>query len=182
MKFRKSDLEGVFVIDLEKIEDHRGFFVRTFCKNEFAKHGLETKWVQMNQTLTLKKGTVRGMHYQRHPKTETKLVRCIKGAVFDVIVDIRSGSESYGQIFSIYLSSENQRMIYIPDGFAHGFQTLEENTELLYLHSEFYSPEYEGGISYSDSNLNISWPLPVSDISDRDNSHPLLKDIKPIEI
>lgn len=182
MKFLNTDIKGVYIIDLEKLEDHRGFFARTYCDNEFANHGLETNWVQMNHSLTINKGTVRGLHFQRAPKTEIKLVRCIRGAVFDVILDIRRESKTYGEIFSVKLTSENHRMLYIPAGFAHGFQTIEQNTELLYMHSEFYSPNYEDGILYSDPDVKISWPLPISDTSARDQNHPQLKDIKPIDI
>jgi len=182
LKFFESDIKGAFVVELEKIEDHRGYFARTYCKNEFQEFGLVSNWVQMNQTLTKQKGTLRGLHYQREPKTESKLIRCISGGVLDVIVDIRSESETYGQHFSTKLTSDNQRMLYVPDGVAHGFQTIMNNTELLYLHSEFYSPDHEGGILYSDPDLNILWPLPVSNISSRDQNHPKLKDIKPIDV
>lgn len=182
MKFSKTDIEGVYLIDLEKIEDDRGFFARTYCEKEFGNYGIGTHWVQMNQTLTRKMGTIRGLHFQREPKTEIKLIRCIRGSVLDVILDIRKDSETYGKTVSVNLSSENQRMLYIPGGFAHGFQSLEENTELLYLHSEFYNPDYEGGILHSDPALNITWPLSVSEVSDRDKNQPLLKDIKPIKI
>ena len=182
MTFTELNLPGVYKIDLDKITDYRGFFARAYCRNEYQNHGLETEWVQMNHTLTEKKGALRGLHFQRNPETEAKIVRCIKGAIFDVVLDLRKDSPAYGKWISEELNDSNRCMLYIPRGCAHGFQTLEPETELLYMHSNFYSPECEGGILYNDFQLNIPWPLPVGEISDRDMNHPKLKEIKPIEI
>lgn len=180
MKFSSLSIPGPKVIELEKKADPRGFFARYYCEKEFLEQGLETQWVQMNTTLTHKVGAIRGLHFQREPQTEAKIVRCLNGAIMDVIVDLRKGSDSYGRWISEELTSENRKMLYIPAGFAHGFQTLQEDTELLYMHSEFYSSEHEGGVLYSDPQLNIQWPMEISDISERDQSHPLLKEISPI--
>ncbi len=182
MKFVQLDIPGVYLIDHEKKTDHRGYFARIYCENEFQENGLNTKWVQMNQSLTKKKGALRGLHFQRNPMAEIKLVRCIQGAVLDVIVDLREGSETYGEKASVHLSPKNQHIIYIPAGFAHGFQTLEKNSILFYMHSEFYSPKHEGGVLYSDPGLNINWPLSISDISERDQAHPYLNELKPISV
>lgn len=182
MIFTQLHIPGPSIIDLEKIEDHRGFFARIYCENEFKNYGIATKWVQMNQTLTKKKGSIRGLHFQRGPALEAKIVRCIHGAIYDVILDLRENSETYGKWAAVNLTAQNHRMLYIPAGFAHGFQTLEPNTELIYMHSEFYSPECEGGVLYVDPQINISWPLPVVDISQKDQNHPLLNQIKPISV
>ena len=180
MKFSSYSIPGPKLIELEKKTDHRGFFARYYCEKEFLEQGLETRWVQMNTTLTYQAGAIRGLHFQREPRVEAKVVRCLKGAIMDVIVDLRKGSETYGRWLSQKLTSKNRKMLYIPAGFAHGFQTLQENTELLYMHSEFYSSQHEGGVLHSDPQLNIQWPLPITEISDRDKSHPLFKDVSPI--
>lgn len=182
MIFTELKLPGVFRMDLNKKIDHRGFFARAYCRNEYQQQGLETEWVQMNHTLTQKKGALRGLHFQRNPETEAKVVRCIKGAIFDVVLDLRKGSPTYGKWICEELSDFNRSMLYIPRGCAHGFQTLQVQTELFYMHSNFYSPESEGGVLYNDTQLNIPWPLPVKEISERDKNHPKLKEIKPIEI
>jgi dTDP-4-dehydrorhamnose 3,5-epimerase len=161
-------------VDLQPFVDERGWFARTYCKNEFSSIGHDAEWVQLNHSFTKLAGTVRGMHYQLPPFEEIKLVRCIAGAVFDVVVDIRKDSPSFGQWFGTELSAANKRMIYIPRGFAHGFQTLSDDAELLYHHSQFYTPGVEGGIKYNEPKLNIEWPLPLTNISERDNQHPLL--------
>jgi dTDP-4-dehydrorhamnose 3,5-epimerase len=180
MKFEPLPLKGAFLIRLEKREDERGFFARYFCKNEFEQAGINFNSVQMNTTLTLQKGTVRGMHFQRAPKLEAKIVRCFRGAIFDAIVDLRAGSPTFGISASVELNEDNKNMLYIPEGFAHGFQTLTDNCELLYMHSEFYSPADEGGVRFDDPALQINWPLPVAFVSERDQSHPLLSQVIPL--
>jgi len=174
MKFKETPLKGSFVIDLQPVEDERGWFARYYCKDEFKSIGHTKEWVQLNHSVTNKKGSLRGMHYQLKPFTEIKLVRCISGAVFDVIVDLRKGSESFLQWFGVELSAVNKKMIYIPEGFAHGFQCLIDDCQLLYHHTEFYRPGAEGGIRYKDPLINISWPLDVTFISTRDKEHPVL--------
>jgi dTDP-4-dehydrorhamnose 3,5-epimerase len=174
MKFTETPLRGSFVIDLQLVSDSRGWFARSFCKREFAEIGHSKEWVQMNHSATQKKGTIRGMHYQLPPFTEIKMLRCISGAIYDVIIDIRTRSPTFLKWFGVELTAQNKKMLYIPQGFAHGFQTLEDNTELLYHHSSFYTPGAEGGIRYDDSRINIIWKEPVSEISERDTQHPLL--------
>ena len=176
MIFTESFLKGSYVIELTPYTDERGWFARTFCKNEFAKIGHDKEWVQMNHSFSKEIGTVRGMHYQLPPFEECKLVRCVAGSVFDVIIDIRKDSATFLQWFGVELSAENKKMIYIPKGFAHGFQTLSKDAELLYHHTQFYTPNAENGIRYNDERVNILWTLPVSNISDRDNSHSKLDD------
>lgn len=174
MIFNKLALPGSYLIDLKLNGDKRGWFARTYCKTEFASIGHDKEWVQMNHSFTADKGTVRGMHFQYPPFGEIKLVRCIAGAVLDVIVDIRKDSPTFLQHVSVELSAANKQMIYIPAGFAHGFQTLADDTELIYHHSEYYQPAAEGGLRYNDEVLNIQWPLPVTNLSERDNKHSLL--------
>ena len=172
MIFTPTFLQGNFVIDLKVNADERGWFGRTFCRDTFEKEIGHTKdWVQMNHSFTTLKGAVRGLHFQLAPFSEIKLVRCIAGAVFDVVVDIRKNSQTYLQYFGTELSSANKRMMYIPEGFAHGFQTLENNTELIYCHSENYNAVAESGILYNDPILKINWPLTVTEISKRDTEH-----------
>ena len=178
MIFKKTSLDNAYVISLEKKEDERGFFSRMFCKKIFDDFGLNNNIVQINTTLTSRKGTVRGFHFQYPPYSETKIVKCLRGKIFDVIVDIRKSSETFGNWFSIELSSKNRKMIYVPQGFCHGFQTLTEDVELLYFHSEYFHPHSEGGLAYDDKDLNIKWPLPISEISHRDLNHPTLQNIK----
>jgi dTDP-4-dehydrorhamnose 3,5-epimerase len=174
MIFTETALKGSFIISLEPYSDDRGWFARTYCKKEFAVIGHDKEWVQLNHSFTADKGTVRGMHFQHPPFSEIKMVRCIAGAVLDVIVDIRKDSPTFLQHISVNLSAANKQMIYIPMGFAHGFQTLEHNTELIYHHTEFYQPGVEGGLLYNDPLLNIQWPLPIQNISERDIKHSLL--------
>lgn len=174
MTFSPTTLEGSYVIDLKSFTDERGWFARYYCKEEFRKIGHVKEWVQMNHSYSRSKGTIRGMHFQLPPHREIKLVRCIAGAVFDVIMDIRKGSATFMQWFGTELSADNKRLLYIPEGFAHGFQCLTDDCELLYHHSEFYQPGTESGIRYNDPSAGIGWPLPVSMISDRDQNHPLL--------
>ena len=174
MTFKETALKGSYIVSLTPFSDDRGWFARAYCKNEFGAIGHNKEWVQMNHSFTKEKGTVRGMHFQHPPFSEIKMVRCIAGAVLDVIIDIRKNSSSFLQHVSIELSAENKQMIYIPEGFAHGFQTLEDDTELIYHHSEFYKPGVEGGLRFDDPMLNIQWPLAVKNTSDRDRIHPML--------
>jgi dTDP-4-dehydrorhamnose 3,5-epimerase len=168
MIFTETPLKGSYIIDLEPFTDDRGWFARTFCKNEFIRVGHNEEWVQLNHSLTKQTGTIRGMHFQMHPFSEIKLVRCIAGAVYDVIIDIRKGSSTFLNYFGAELSSANKKMIYIPKGFAHGFQTLSDDSELIYHHSQFYTPAAQRGIKYNDRLINISWPLAPVDISVKD--------------
>jgi dTDP-4-dehydrorhamnose 3,5-epimerase len=174
MIFTATPLAGSYVIGLEPYTDDRGWFARYYCKNEFALVGQQKEWVQMNHSCTSAKGALRGMHFQLPPYRETKMVRCIAGKVYDVIIDLRAGSASFLQWFGAELSAENKKMLYIPEGFAHGFQTLTENCELIYHHTEYYTPGAEGGIRYDDPRAGIAWPLPVTVISERDAGHPFL--------
>ena len=174
MIFKETSLKGSYVLTLEPIEDERGWFARTYCKNEFLAIGHTKEWVQMNHSFTKQKGTIRGMHYQRPPYGEIKLVRCIAGSVYDVIVDLRSDSNTYLQNYGIELSAVNKKMIYIPEGFAHGFQALSNDAELVYNHSQFYLPGVEAGVRYNEPSINIKWPLELTNISERDNSHPFI--------
>jgi dTDP-4-dehydrorhamnose 3,5-epimerase len=171
MIFTPTKLKGSNCIEPKLFEDDRGWFARTFCKEEFEKNGLEKDWVQLNHSFTKQKGTIRGMHYQLPPFAEVKLVRCIAGAVFDVIVDIRKNSSTFLQWEAVELSAANKKMLYIPEGFAHGFQALTDNVELIYHHSNFYKPNVEAGLNYNDEVLKINWPLTVTSISDRDKQH-----------
>lgn len=174
MIFAETPLQGSYVIELKPFEDKRGWFVRYYCKDEFQEIGHTKEWVQMNHSATHKKGSLRGMHYQLQPYREIKMVRCITGAVYDVIVDLRKDSATFLQWFGVELSAENKRMLYIPEGFAHGFQCLSDCTQLLYHHTEFYTPSAEAGLHYNDPSLNIRWPLAVTIISVRDQQHPFL--------
>ena len=176
MNFSPTPLQGSYVIDLAPFSDERGWFARTYCENEFKEIGHTAKWVQINHSYTAKKGTIRGMHFQMPPFREIKMVRCIRGKVFDVIVDIRKNSQTFLQWFGLELSADAMNMLYIPAGFAHGFQTLTDDCELIYHHSEFYTPGAEGGIKFNDSAIDIRWPIKVSFTSDRDLNHPLLNE------
>ena len=180
MRITELPLKGAYTIDLEIQEDNRGFFARFYCKEEFEKKGLCTNWVQINTSLSRNKGTFRGLHYQYPPMAEAKIVRCLRGAIWDVIVDLRANSPTYGKWYGKNLNEENRTMIYIPKGFAHGFQTLTDNVEQLYLHSEFYNLEHEGGLRHDDPALKIPYPLPVSEISEKDQNLPLLAEVEPI--
>jgi dTDP-4-dehydrorhamnose 3,5-epimerase len=176
MIFAPTGLAGSYVVSLTPYQDERGWFARFYCKTEFAAIGHQKEWVQMNHSFTRDKGALRGMHYQLPPFREIKMVRCIAGSVYDVIVDLRRDSASFLQFFGAELSAQNKQMMYIPEGFAHGFQVLSENAELIYLHSEFYTKGAEGGLRYDDPALQITWPLPVTVISERDATHPFLND------
>ena len=174
MTFTETKLKGAFIIDLEPIQDERGFFARTWCKKEFEAHGLNPNLVQCNTSFNKKKGTLRGMHYQTTPYEEAKLVRCTMGAVYDVIIDLRQESKTYMQWFAFELTAENRKMLYVPEGLAHGFQTLEDNSEVFYQMTEFYHPEHARGIRCDDPLFAIEWPLPIEVISRKDNNFKLL--------
>lgn len=169
-----TPLAGLKLVKTEPVGDHRGSFARLFCAAELAPLGLPGPVVQINHSFTAARGAVRGLHFQRPPKAEAKLVRCLRGRVLDVAVDLRAGSPTFGAWHAVELAPEEHLAFYLPRGFAHGFQTLTPDCELLYLHTEYYSPEHEGGLRFDDPALAIPWPLPVADISGRDRSHPLL--------
>lgn len=170
MIFKETPLKGAYLIELERKEDHRGFFARTWCREEFERHGLNTGLVQINMAFNAKKGTLRGMHFQEAPDAEVKVVRCTAGAIFDIAVDLRPGSETQGRWFGVVLDCRNRSMLYIPEGFAHGYQVLEDNTEMYYMTSRSYAPNSARGYRYDDPAFGIEWPLPVSCISDADAS------------
>ncbi|HUZ57997.1 MAG TPA: dTDP-4-dehydrorhamnose 3,5-epimerase [Hanamia sp.] len=171
MQFNPTFLSGLYVINLDLFTDERGWFARTFCKREFEQIGYHKEWVQMNHSFTKEKGTLRGLHYQYFPYSEAKLIRCISGSVYDVAVDIRKDSTTFLKWFGIELSAENKKMIYIPEGFAHGFQALSNNCEIIYHHTDFYTPDAEEGIKYDDPLIKITWPLAINGISERDQKH-----------
>ena len=172
MIFKQSPLPGAYTIELEKRGDERGFFARFFCTEEFAEQGLCHSFAQINNSLTGKKGTLRGMHYQLMPSAEVKVVRCIKGALYDVILDLRPESPTFGTWFGETLSADNRLMMYCPKGFAHGFVTLEDNTEAFYLVSDPYAPDLERGIRYNDPRFKIEWPIAPTEISEKDANWP----------
>ncbi len=172
MIFSETPIPGAYMIDLERRGDERGFFARAFCRNEFAEHGLETEFVQINNSLSRERGTLRGMHYQLAPAAEVKVVRCVRGALYDVILDLRPDSPSFGRWFAAELSAENRRMMYVPRGFAHGFLTLTEDCEAFYLVSAFYAPELERGVRWNDPRFAIEWPAAPVVISDKDRNRP----------
>ncbi len=174
MFFNNTTIDGLFTITLQPIADERGFFVRSFCIKEISSIKGDLRISQVNHSLTREKGSIRGMHFQYPPYAETKIVRCIRGSVFDVAVDLRIKSKTYLKWHGEILSADNMKMMLLPEGFAHGFQTLEENCELLYFHSEFYNKENEGGIRYNDAIVGINWKIPPSNISERDRKHPLI--------
>lgn len=176
MQFRELEVPGAFLIELERREDDRGFFARTFCCREFAEHELEPFVAQCNLSYNRRRGTLRGMHYQAMPGAEAKLVRCIRGAIHDVVVDARPGSPTLGRHAAVRLDADNRRALYLAPGLAHGFQTLEDDTELLYQMSEFYAPELARGFRHDDPEVGIDWPLPVAVISERDRDLPPFAD------
>ncbi len=171
MIFRELEIAGVFLISLEKKEDDRGFFARSFCKKEFAAAGLCTEFVQGNLSFNKKRGTLRGMHYQREPYGEVKVVSCVSGAIYDVVLDIRQESKTFGKWLSIELTMGNRNMLYIPKGIAHGFQTLQDDTTVYYQMGEFYVPAAAAGIKFDDMRFNIKWPLDDKIVSDKDMSY-----------
>jgi dTDP-4-dehydrorhamnose 3,5-epimerase len=167
MKFEETELPGVWVIDLERREDNRGFFARTFCEKEFAARGLITRFVQCNLSSNARRGTLRGMHYQNEPKPEIKLVRCVRGSVYDVVIDLHSR-----KWIGVELSAANGRALYIPAGVAHGFQTLEDNTDLYYHMSQFYDPSLAAGVRWNDAVFGIKWPVLAPILSEKDTLYP----------
>jgi dTDP-4-dehydrorhamnose 3,5-epimerase len=174
VKFTETTIAGVWLVDLEPIEDERGYFARTFCAAEFLEHGLDPTVAQRNVSLTRRAGTIRGLHYQVAPAAETKFVRCLRGAIHDVVVDLRDGSPTFREHVAVELSAANRRALYVPIDFAHGFQTLLDDTEVEYQMGAPYAPGTDRGLRYDDPALAITWPLPVTDISDRDRAWPLL--------
>ena len=174
MQFHPTTLPGVWMIELEPREDERGFLARTYCEEEFGNRGLGVHWPQCNLTLTKRRGMVRGLHYQAAPKSEAKLIRCVAGAVWDVIVDLRPDSSTFGQWESFELTGENHRQLYVPGNFAHGFQCLTDNCQLFYQMSESYVPELARGVRWDDPQLRIPWPVPEPALSARDLQLPLL--------
>lgn len=176
LNIKETKFDGLHVIEPISHKDERGVFSRVFCENELSDILQEKKIKQVNHSITSKKGTVRGMHFQYAPDCEAKMVKCIKGKVFDVVVDVRKNSKTFLQIFFIELSAENKKMIYIPEGFAHGFQALENGSELLYFHTNIYTPNNESAINIKDPVLNIKWPLDIINLSKRDEEHKDLDD------
>jgi dTDP-4-dehydrorhamnose 3,5-epimerase len=170
--FSETELPRVWVIVPEPVEDHRGFFARTWCEREFAARGIAGSWVQNSVSFNAKKGTLRGLHYQRAPHEEAKLVRCTSGKIYDVVVDLRPGSPSYKKHIAVELSAANRTMLYIPKGCAHGFQALEDSTEVFYQISEFYAPDHAAGARWNDPAFGIHWPCHDLIISDRDRAFP----------
>ena len=179
MQFSETKLAGAYIVDLERREDSRGFFARAFCQKEFAAHGLKPFIAQANVAYNYKKGTLRGMHFQFPPAAETKLVRCTRGAILDIIVDLRAESPTYLQNIAVELNEENGRALYVPERFAHGYQTLHDNTETSYQVGEFYAPDCESGLMHDDPRLSLEWPLPVTVISEKDQQFKLLEHIEP---
>jgi dTDP-4-dehydrorhamnose 3,5-epimerase len=174
MQFHSTSLPEVWSIELEPREDERGFLERTYCEEEFGRRGLKVRWPQCNLTLTRRRGMIRGLHYQADPKPEAKLVRCAAGAVWDVVVDLRQDSSAYGKWEAFELTAENHRQLYIPEGFAHGFQCLTDHCQLFYQMSESYVPELARGVRWDDPEIGIRWPIPDAELSQRDLHLPLL--------
>jgi dTDP-4-dehydrorhamnose 3,5-epimerase len=172
MKFQPTPLKGAYVIEQEPRGDSRGFFARAFCAREFGQAGLEQNFVQVNDALSQQKGTLRGMHFQLGQAAEVKMVRCIRGSLYDVILDLRPDSPTFGQSFGAELSAENRRMMYVPRGFAHGLITLSEDTEAFYLVSQYYSPENERGVRWNDPRFHLEWPIEPAEISEKDGKWP----------
>ena len=172
MRFHSTPLDGAIIIDLEPASDERGFFARTFCSREFSNHGLVSSFVQSNTAVSSKKATLRGIHYQTHPFEEVKVVRCIAGAIFDVIVDLRPNSSTFAHWYGVKLDVAKRRMIYVPEGFGHGYVTLEDNTEVLYNVSQFYTPAHERIVRWNDPLFAIRWPLEPLVISSKDANQP----------
>lgn len=178
MRFTETPLSGAYIIDWEPRADERGFFARNFCRKEMAALGLDAGIVQCNTSFTCRKGTIRGMHFQRPPMEEVKYVQCVQGSLFDVMVDLRSSSPSYGKWFGAELTCQSNRTICIPKGFAHGFQTLEDDTRILYYVTQYYDSSSDAGVRWDDPAFNISWPLPATCLSPKDRSFPLLADAR----
>jgi len=174
MKFKDTKLAGAYIVEPEPHEDSRGFFARTFCAREFGEKGLATNFVQCSVSMTRERGTIRGLHFQLSPATEVKLVRCTAGALYDVIVDLRPNSETYLQHIGVELTAGNRRALYVPEMFAHGFQTLEHHAEVFYQISAFFEPNLARGMRFDDPKLGIKWPLPLTTMSEKDRQWPLL--------
>jgi len=172
MQFKETTLTGAYIIEVEPKGDERGFLARTFCKKEFASRGLETEVAQANLSFNAKKGTLRGMHFQVPPFGEAKLVQCLQGSVYDVIIDLRPDSETHRHWLAVEMSADDKKMLYIPEGFAHGFQALEDECVLYYLMFEFFAPEYARGVRWDDPAFGIKWPLPDPVISEKDRQWP----------
>ena len=179
MIFIETKLKGAFILDMERREDNRGFFARVFCQREFSEHRLKPLIAQANVAFNKKRGTLRGMHFQFLPAAETKLVRCTRGAILDIIVDLRPESPTYLDHVTVELTANNHQALYVPERFAHGYQVLEDRTETSYQVGEFYAPETEGGLRYSDPRLGLTWPLPVAEISPKDAAWELLDEVEP---
>ncbi|WP_304236026.1 dTDP-4-dehydrorhamnose 3,5-epimerase [Jiulongibacter sediminis] len=175
MIFKRTGINGLYLIEHKKLEDERGFFSRTYCSDVFQTHGFSENFVQFNHSFNIKRGTIRGLHFQKPPFGETKLIRCVKGRVFDVAVDLRKGSPTFLKFFGVELSENSMLSMLIPKGFAHGFQVLENDSALIYHHTSHYNAEYESGIRYDDNRINIVWKEPVQVISKRDSNFPSLK-------
>ena len=178
MIFTETKLKGAFILDLDRREDVRGFFARAVCKNEFKANGLNPIIAQANLASNIKKGTLRGMHFQFPPAAESKLVRCTRGAILDIIVDLRPESPTYLEHVAVELNEDNQRALYVPERFAHGYQTLMDKTDTSYQVGEFYTPDAESGLMFDDPRLGLEWPLPVSVISEKDQKFRLLADVE----
>jgi dTDP-4-dehydrorhamnose 3,5-epimerase len=176
MKFTQTQLEGACIIDVERLEDERGFFGRSWCAREFQEHGLNPRLAQCSISFNRRRGTLRGMHFQVAPHEEAKIVRCTQGAIYDVIIDLRLGSPTFTRWIGVELSAENRRMLYVPESFAHGFQTLTDSSEVFYQISEFYAPESARGVRWNDPRFGIRWPLEVAAMSDKDT---LYRDFDP---
>ncbi len=174
MNFTETSLKGAFLVELNKLKDDRGFFARGFCRNEFEQHGIEPFVAQVNISMSVQKGTLRGIHYQVAPHEETKLIRCTRGSVYDVIIDLRPDSATYRQWIGVDLTEDNYRMLFLPRGFGHGFLTTSENAEVTYMVSEFYTPGAERGIRWNDPAIGIDWPANVNSITEKDANWPLL--------
>ncbi len=172
MIFTETKLKGAFILEIKQIADERGFFGRSWCRKEMEEHGLNGNVVQANTSFSKSKGTIRGLHYQKHPYEETKLMRCTKGAIYDVIIDLRKDSPTFLEWIGVELTENNYKMLYVPEGFAHGFITLADNSEVTYLVTQFYTPGAEAGIRFNDPQFNINWPVEVSTVSEKDKSHP----------
>lgn len=172
MIFTETPLKGAFVLEIKKIEDDRGFFGRSWCKHELEEHGLNANMAQANTSFSKKKGTIRGMHFQANPYQETKLIRCVRGAIYDVIIDLRKNSPTFKQWFGVELTQDNYKMLYCPEDFAHGFVTLVDNSEVYYNVTAFYTPGAERGIKFNDSAFKIKWPVEPTIFSEKDLSHP----------
>lgn len=175
MRFIETKFENLVIVEPEPYRDERGLFFRSFCKKEFKEIGLKKEFVQVNQSINFKKGTFRGLHFQVPPFADAKLIRCVNGKVFDIIVDVRKNSKTFLEYFTVELTSENKKMLFVPAGFAHGFLTLEDNSQLIYHHTSYYQPGFEGELNFKDPKINIELPISVKVITDKDLNIPFLK-------